>query len=68
MRKYYQKPSIMTLAISEQRVIMSSNFTETETDTIPYYTDDPQDPGNALSRQHGRSVWDEEENDEEEEW
>lgn len=64
MRKIYHKPSIMTLAISEQRVIMSSNFTETETDTIPYYIDDPQDPGNALSRQLGTSVWDEEDDDE----
>ena len=60
MRKNYQKPSIMMQEISEQRVIMSSSFDETETDTIPYYTDDPQDPGNALSRQRGRSVWDEE--------
>ena len=64
MRKNYQKPSIMTPAISEQRVIMYSNFTETETDSIPYYTDNPQDPGNAFSRQRDRSVWDEED----EEW
>ena len=63
MRKNYQNPIMMMLAISGQRVIMSSNFTETETDTIPYYTDDPQDPGNALSRQRGRSVWEDNDDD-----
>lgn len=65
MRKNYQKPSIMMQEISEQRVIMSSSFDETETDTIPYYTDDPQDPGNALSRQRGGSVWDGKKDDDE---
>lgn len=64
MRKKYQSPGITMLTISEQRVMMTSNFTETEIDGIPIHTDDPQAPGKALSRQFDICTWDEEDVDE----
>ena len=63
MKKNYISPYIMVQAICQHHIIMASNVTETESDTIPSYPDDPQDPGNALSRQRGRSLWDEEEDE-----
>ena len=60
MKKNYIRPNIVVEAFCQNDIIMTSNITETETETIPYYTDDPQDPGNALSRQNGRNLWDEE--------
>ena len=62
MKKNYISPSIMMLAISQQSVIMTSG----DTDTLPYYTDDPQKPGNALSRRRSKGLWDDEEEDENE--
>ena len=59
MKKNYQKPNIDTIIISYQRVIMASG----EKETLPYYLDDPQNPGNALSRRNKNSIW----NDEDEE-
>ena len=60
MKKNYNSPYVVVQTIFQHHIIMASNTTETETDTIPYYTDDPQDPGNALSRHRGRNIWDEE--------
>ena len=58
MKKNYISPYLVVEAICQDDIIMTSNTTET--DTIPYYTDDPQDPGNALSRQNDWNPWDEE--------
>ncbi len=63
MKKNYISPCIVMQTICQQHIIMTSNFNETDNDKLPSYPDDPQDPGNALSRQRSRSLWDEEEDD-----
>lgn len=55
MKKFYISPYLVVEAVCQNDIIMTSNV-----DTIPYYTDDPQDPGNALSRQQDWNLWDEE--------
>ena len=61
MKKNYQCPSIMFLEISQQRVIMASDLT----DTLPYFLDDPLTPDHALSRRHN---WEDDEDDEDDWW
>ena len=58
MKKIYISPYLVVEAVCQNDIIMTSIVTET--DTIPYYTDDPQDPDNALSRQQDWNLWDEE--------
>lgn len=55
MKRKYSTPNMVTFQILTAKLVMNSG----ETDTIPVYPNDPQNPGNSLSRQ--RSVWDEEE-------
>lgn len=52
MKRTYFQPSMKELETDCDDLIMAS------TDTTNVYTDDPQNPGNALSR--GYDVWDEE--------
>lgn len=56
MKKNYISPYLVVEAVCQNDIIMTSNVTETETETIPYYIDDPQNPGNILSRQPGWSL------------
>lgn len=57
MKRKYSTPNMVIFKIQTTKLVMNS--VNGETDTVPIYTDDPQAPGNSLSRQ--RSVWDEEE-------
>ena len=57
MKRKYSAPNMVIFKIQTAKLVMNS--VDGETYTIPIYTDDPQVPGNSLSRQH--SVWNEEE-------
>ena len=55
MKKIYMHPA---MKVQEMETELMNQISGTETDTTPIHTDDPQEPGNALSR---RGVfWDEE--------
>jgi len=54
MKKFYIKPTQTVVKLSLCRMISASG----DTDSKPVYTDDPQPPGNALSREF---LWEDEE-------
>ena len=56
MKKQYRQPELSILVIGQQLML-----TETSTDTIPAHNNDPQKPGNALSRRS--DVWEDDEED-----
>ena len=58
MKKQYKTPKIVALQMNSSTVILSGS------DGRSVYTDDPQKPGNALSRQF--DSWSEDDEDQEE--
>lgn len=57
MKKRYIRPDIICQEID---VILMSAISGNETSTTPVHIDDPQDPGNAMSRR-GHDIWEEDE-------
>ena len=60
MKRKYSTPNMEIFEIMTAQLVMDSG--DSQTDIIPVYPDDPQTPGNSLSRQ--RSIWNEEEQEE----
>ena len=58
MKRNYINPSLSVWLIETQNKLMATSTPET--DILPVYDDDPQTPGNALTRLHDVR-WDEEE-------
>lgn len=55
MKKRYETPQMIQVSISTKHLVSASTINEN------IYNDDPQDPGNALTKENSNhSIWDNE--------
>ena len=54
MKTKYKAPQIAEISVLTECLLSASTLNEN------IYTDDPQDPGNALTKESSHSVWDSE--------